>query len=210
MQKTRKAILNILRESGQATIDQLSAALELTPVTIRHHVEILRNEELIEEPMPIRRQTRGRPQHVYKLTAQAARHYPDSYLKFADITLLEIREQVGAETVDAIMRGVARRMVADLPAAPPDEMVSERLDRAVAFLNQKGYAARWELTPQGHVLHTANCPYQGLAQKNCCEPCVMDLALMTELLGVTPQRIDWIVSGGQMCSYRIPTSDTTD
>jgi len=207
MQKTRQAILDILHERGQATVEQLSQALDLTPVTIRHHIDILRNEDLIEAPKLQHRASVGRPQHIYKLTAKGNHHYLDNYSDFANVTLLEMREQAGPEAIEALMHGVAKRMVIDLPAPQPGESMPDRLDRAVAFLNQKGYAACWESTARGYVLHTANCPYSGLTERQCSDPCVMDLALMTELLGVAPQRIDWIASGGEACSYLVVGSN---
>jgi predicted ArsR family transcriptional regulator len=207
MQKTRQAILDILRERGQATVEQLSQALDLTPVTIRHHIDILRDEDLIEAPKLQHRQSVGRPQHIYKLTPKGNHRYLDNYADFTNVTLLEMREQAGPEAIEALMQGVAKRMAIDLPARQPGESIADRLDRAVTFLNQKGYAACWESTLKGYVLHTANCPYSGLTQRQCCDPCVMDLALMTELLGVAPQRIDWLASGGEACSYLIATPD---
>ena len=50
MQSTRERILNILKERGQATVDDLSQELGLTAVTVRHHLDILRGEGLIASP----------------------------------------------------------------------------------------------------------------------------------------------------------------
>ena len=48
MQATRQRILEILKERGAATVEQLATELELTPVTIRHHLDILRRAGLVE------------------------------------------------------------------------------------------------------------------------------------------------------------------
>ncbi|NTU63973.1 MAG: ArsR family transcriptional regulator, partial [Chloroflexi bacterium] len=63
MQATRQRILEILKERGAATVEELGSDLDLTPVTIRHHLDILRNEGLIQAPKVKRRDAPGRPQH---------------------------------------------------------------------------------------------------------------------------------------------------
>jgi len=76
MQATRQQILDHLKVHGPTTVDQLAAVLGLSPVTVRHHLDILRSEELIGEPVVRRRNTRGRPQHLFALTDKAASHFP--------------------------------------------------------------------------------------------------------------------------------------
>ena len=206
MQETRQAIMNILKERGQVTIEELRDELKLTPATVLHHLNILRGEGLVDMSGLKRHQTPGRPQHVYALTERASDYCPKNYVEFADLTLREIGDRAGLDELDSIMRGVARRMAADVPQPAPGEPMPQRLDRVVNLLNQKGYLARWELTDQGYLIHTANCPYQALAHWRS-EPCVMDVALMIELLGVTPQRIAWMASGDNTCTYLVPEPD---
>lgn len=203
MQETRQAILKILKEQGQATVDQLSSQLKLTPVTIRHHLDILRSEGLVDIPQVKHRQTPGRPQHVYILTERASEYFPKNYADFAHLTLLEVRDQIGHEQMESIARGVARRMAADAPQAMSDETMPQRLDRVVGFLNEKGYVARWEANDHGYLLHTSNCPYRGLVHSHA-EPCVMDMSLVAELIGATPQRLSWMAAGNEACTYFMP------
>ena len=63
MQKTRESIVQILKKRGQATVDELSRELGLTSVTVRHHIEILRQEGVVDSPEPLRRSGPGRPRH---------------------------------------------------------------------------------------------------------------------------------------------------
>jgi len=205
MQSTRQAILNILKEQGQATVDQLSIRLKLTPVTIRHHLDILRSEGLVQAPKVRRRQTPGRPQHVYSLTEQASSYFPKNYVSFADLTLTETRERVGAQEMEAIIHGVAKRMAAEGPQPLDGESMPSRLNRVIEFLNGKGYVARWEQNDQGYLVHTSNCPYQGITNHHNA-PCVMDMEMIAQLLGSTPQRLSWITSGDPTCTYLVRVS----
>ncbi len=116
MQVTRQRILEILKERGQATIDELGDALDLTPVTIRHHLDILRGEGLVEVPEVRRRTTPGRPQYVYILTETASDFFPKNYSNFANLMIEEIRERYEPAELDHILRGMAKRMTSDMPS----------------------------------------------------------------------------------------------
>ena len=91
MQSTRERILNILKERGQATVDELSQELSLTAVTVRHHLDILRGEGLIAPPLTRRRKTPGRPQYAYTLAEKASDFFPKRYDRLAQLILDEVR-----------------------------------------------------------------------------------------------------------------------
>ncbi|MBL8058990.1 MAG: ArsR family transcriptional regulator [Anaerolineales bacterium] len=200
MQSTRQAILEYLKKNGHATVDDLAGHLALTPVTVRHHLDILRSENLVGEPIIRHRTSRGRPQYVFTLTDQASAHFPKNYDDLATKLLDEVRAQGGEQLVNVIFAGVAARLSGEAPAPPPDEPLAARLDRAVGFLNSRGYVSHWELTEEGVLLHTCNCPYEALAQRHP-ELCHMDLVLVGNLLGCVPQRVSRLAQGEASCAY---------
>lgn len=200
MQDTRKAILDYLKERGEATVDELAAVLDLTSVTVRHHLDILRGEGLVGEPSIRHRNTPGRPQYSYGLTAKASEHFPKNYCDLASKLMEELKASAEPGRVNVIFEGVAQRLALNAPPPVPGEPMTARLDRTVACLNQQGYVARWEAAEGGYLLHTCNCPYEGLAGGNP-ELCQMDLSLVGNLLGAAPQRVSRVVEGAGTCSY---------
>ena len=75
------------------------------------------------------------------------------------------------------------------------------MEATASFLNDKGYAARWEKTPEGgYLLHTGNCPYQRVVQTHS-EVCTMDANLVAQLVGVAPQRMSRMAAGGKSCTF---------
>ena len=44
---SRQRILEHMKRAGEASVAELSRALRLTPVTIRHHLEALQGERLL-------------------------------------------------------------------------------------------------------------------------------------------------------------------
>jgi predicted ArsR family transcriptional regulator len=202
MQATRQRILEILKERNTATVEDLAKDLELTPVTIRHHLDILRSEGLVQAPQVKRRDTPGRPQHVYGLTDEAESYFPKNYAGFTNLMLREMREQVEPERMRLIVNGVANRLVAQAPAPALNETMPQRMDRVVKFLNAQGYEASWENAEGGCLLHARNCPYHDVARENV-EPCMMDASMISQLTGSAPQRLKWSFNGDNMCTYFI-------
>ena len=209
MHRTRTLILDYLKEHGEATVDDLAAVLGLTSVTVRHHLDILRTEELVAAPVIRHRSTPGRPQYSYTLTHKAAEHFPKNYCDLAAKLLDEVRAQTSPRLVNVIFEGVAQRLAAEAPELVPGEPLPDRLERAVEYLNTQGYVARWEQTEQGYWLHTCNCPYQAIAGPNP-ELCGMDLALVGNLLGATPQRLSRVVEGASTCGYLFAAGNKVD
>jgi predicted ArsR family transcriptional regulator len=206
MQSTRRYILDILRSRGQATVDDIVHELQqrrgtITPVTVRHHLMILQQEELITSPELRRRNSPGRPQHVYALTEKAKEHFPNNYQKLASGLLEAMRKQLPPEGVNVILEGVAEGLAneADIPNLP----LSERLELVVDYLTSQGYEASWEITDDGYVLHTSNCPYHHLADKDI-SLCEMDMRLVARLVGVVPRRMGHMANGDATCAYLIP------
>lgn len=201
MQATRQRILEILKEHGDATIEELGEALDLTAVTVRHHLDILRGKGLVEVPQVRRRTTPGRPQYVYILTEAASDLFPKNYGSFASLMITEVRDRYGPAELDSILQEMARRMEKDGDA--PLGTIEERLGYVVGFLNDRGYIAKWEKNANGYYLHTANCPYRDISLDHS-EVCMMDMTLISDFLGTVPERISWTAAGENNCTYHIP------
>ncbi len=203
MQATRERILYILKERRQATVDELSQELGLTAVTIRHHLEVLRTAGFVAEPVVRRRETPGRPQHVYVLTEKAGINFPRRYDHLATLILREVRAHLSSvEEMSEMMEHIGEHIAGQ--ATLPDEGDFEARLAAVAdFLDELGYMARWERRDdETYLLHIANCPYEKVATQDRAV-CTMDLSLLTSLLGASPRRISWAAQDDDLCTYAI-------
>lgn len=209
MQETRQHILEILRESGQATVDEIVAALrrrrgEITPVTVRHHLAILQEENLIVTPKTRHRDTPGRPQHVYALTNQARDHFPNNYQQLAMNLLNQIQSNFPTNDVNVIFEGVADNMARE--ARIPQGPIEHRIQEVVEYLSSNGYEATWQRTNDGILLNTHNCPYHEVAHKSD-SLCNMDMRLISQMLGVIPRLVSRVSDGSATCTYLIPNAD---
>jgi predicted ArsR family transcriptional regulator len=206
MQATRQRILELLQDARVLTVEELAEKLSLTPVTVRHHLDILKVEGLVEIPEVRRRDAPGRPQYTFQLTPAALAFFPKNYQSFTNLMLDEIRESVPPEQMDVILDGVAARMAAEAVIPGPEVPTAERMQAAATYLNSRGYVADWAQEPDGsYVLRTHNCPYHEVSRDHG-ELCSMDLKLVSHLLGAEPSRRDRLSQGGNCCSYVIRAS----
>jgi predicted ArsR family transcriptional regulator len=200
VQSTREHILTILKERGQATVEDLSGELGLTSVTVRHHLDILRGEGLVAPPIAHRRKTPGRPRYIYSLSEKASSFFPKRYGQLASLMLDEMRARLSQDELDQLFRRIGER-IAEQATLPRGADFESRLAAAVEFLDELGYMADWERQDgDEYAIHIANCPYEQVALRDR-ETCEMDLALMTQLLGTPPRRISSSVDGDPQCIY---------
>jgi predicted ArsR family transcriptional regulator len=178
----------------------------ITAVTVRHHLDVLRSEALVTEPKIRRRHTPGRPQFVYALTDKARDHFPNNYQALINAMFEQVKATLPTPQVNVIVEGMADQMVAsaNIPAVP----LEARLDYIVSYLNQHGYDASWERTPEGIVLHTRNCPYHHVVGDHA-ELCTMDMRLISGLTGVVPRALGRLTDNAESCAYLLPLANLT-
>lgn len=210
IQETRRYILEILRDNEECTVDEIVEALSIhlersiTTVTIRHHLERLRSEGLVNPPRVRRRNSPGRPQYAYSLTDKAMEYFPNNYAGLADGLLDQLKQHLPQEQVNVILEGMADSMAAaaNIPQGP----LPVRLDHIVAHMNDHGYAAEWEESADGYILTTTNCPYERVVSSHE-ELCQFDLRMVASMLGVVPRFVGRMRDGANACQYLIPYSE---
>ena len=207
MQTRRQEILTILKRQGEATVDELAARLDLTPVTVRHHLDILRADGLVEASSIRRRRGPGRPQYVYTLTDGASNHFPTDYDGLSNELLDEIKNRLGDATVKDIFDGIADKRLENAPRVSPALTLEDRMDRLVDYMVERGHIAQWEKNDNGFFIHASNCPYQNVATKHP-ELCAIDQYLWEQLSGFKVACRQRITDGAHSCIYQVIPTDT--
>lgn len=200
MQSTRQEILEILKEERQATVEDLAERLDLTPMTIRHHLNVLQAQNLVVASKVRRSQKVGRPRLVYTLTEAADDLFPQNYGKLASYLVSEVKATMGEENAKAILRGVADRVADDAPPAIPGQSFEERLEQVTDFLSDQGFLTRWEKTDDGYVITNINCPYRRVSRDHG-ELCIMDTEMIGQLMEVQTQRLSHGQGSDAPCKF---------
>ncbi len=229
VQTVRRRVLEILKRRRSATVGELARHLDMAPVSVRYHLDILQGDNLIQVSKVRREGNVGRPKQLYSLTKEANDFFPDNFAPLTAGLITQLKKALNPEQVEAAFCALAQEMSQSfLEDEELDEIDLEvRLDRVADFLNERGYLARWEQEPpregelsslytmqedalsadrKSYLLHTFNCPYAGVSGEHR-ELCQMDLSLMRELVGRSCCRLDSLAEDGHCCTYRFQVSD---
>lgn len=202
----RKHILEILKERDGATVAELAESLEMAPVSVRHHLDILQGDNLICVDRLERKGHVGRPQQVYGLTPEANEHFPDNFASLAAGLVRQLKQVLPPEQVSSTFQAMAHQFAEELSPQLVGLGTEDRLDRVINFLNERGYLARWEHNEEspdgGYLLHKCNCPYAGVSDEHS-ELCIMDQALIDSLMGEPCMRVQTMADDARCCTYRI-------
>jgi len=205
VQPVRRHIVEILKANGGATVAELAGQLGMAQVSVRHHLDILIGEDLVEAAGVRRRDGAGRPSQLYVLTPGATRLFPQRHVALASDVLAEMKVLLPDEEMQRLLRRLAEKTSRRAPATTAGQSMEERLDEVTEFLTVEGYVARWERNDDGYVVQACNCPHAGVADRHP-ELCSMDQAMFQILLPGAVRLESHVLDGSSHCTYVIPLS----
>jgi predicted ArsR family transcriptional regulator len=177
---TRGQVLGLLRR-GVATVEELSAELQLTDNAVRAHLTTLERDGLVAR----RGTQRGlRKPHVhYALTTEAEQLYPKAYSTLFNQLLAILKQRLEPEDLEAILGEVARSLAAG-NTARENETVESRAQRAVAALESVGGApALKNQDDKLLILSVTSCPFDVSVSLHP-EVCGLAEAFLSEVTGL--------------------------
>jgi predicted ArsR family transcriptional regulator len=200
MGRTQQDLLGaLLYQRGGMSIDDLASHLAVTRTAIRQHLAALERDGLI-----LRGETRPtgrRPEQLYQLSPRGRELFPRQYQLLADLLIGEVASLIGHDALVGLMRGLGRRLAAELERERVDET------RIAEHMNQAGYEAEVFFRSAGEpeiVAH--NCVFHHLAAAHP-EVCELDLALLGALGGGEVEHLECMVREGQVCRFRVNRPD---
>ena len=198
----RQQIIEYLKENEQATVDELAAFVNLTPMAVRYHLNVLQKDNLIAASTVRQLAGRGRPQQMYALTNAADELFPEDYYSLTGYLLDELQLQLGETGIEAIFNSIANRLAQEAPPLKANQTVEERLSQLKIFLEGKGFVVDWESARNTYRLHAYSCPYRQVAKEHGYV-CLLDQRIIGSMLNTNPIRVACLTSGDSHCIYEI-------
>ncbi len=195
---TRDIILESIKASRQAKVEELAEAANVSPVTVRHHLNSLQAEGLIESSS-VRRKV-GRPYYVYSLSTQGQEMFPKRYVRLTSRLLEELKSILPEEAVEQVFKGVVNNVVDDHRPFFEGLPLEQRLDYLVQLLEEEGFLARWEKTAEGYSLTEYSCPYYSIGQEHE-EICIFDKELIVNVIQAPIKQHSCMLSGADCCQF---------
>lgn len=199
---TRDVIFHTIKSSPQVTVEALAEAADVSPVTVRHHLNALQASGLIEVTS-VRRKV-GRPYFVYSLSEKGQELFPTRYLRLTSRLLDELKGRLPEDVINTIFQGVVEGVLDEHRGEYEHLDFEARLDYLVELLAEEGFLSSWERTEDGYTLIEYSCPYMSIGAKHE-EVCGFDKQLMHGVLQLPVQQNSCMLEGAARCQFTVDT-----
>lgn len=197
---TREIILHGIKQSPQSTVEDLAEVADISPVTVRHHLNALLAEGAIEATS-IRRKV-GRPYYVYSLSQHGQELFPKRYVRLTSRLLDELKDKLPQEAIGEIFEGVVETVLQEHRGEFEHLPLEDRLDYLTELLSEEGFLSTWERTPDGYRLVEYSCPYLSIGSTHT-EVCHFDRQLINGILQVNVLQESCMLHGANCCQFSI-------
>ncbi len=197
---TRDIILHTIKLSPQSTVEELAEAADISPVTVRHHLNALQADGVIEVST-IRRKV-GRPYYVYSLSELGQELFPMRYVSLINRLLEEMKGRLSQDVIDEIFNGVVDSVLEKHRGEFEHLPIEKRLDYLVRLLSEEGFLSTWERTSDGYRLMEYSCPYLSIGATHS-EVCTIDTQLMSSVLELHVEKESCMLHGDRCCQFTV-------
>ncbi len=203
---TRDVILHGIKSSPHSTVEELAEVADVSPVTVRHHLNALLAAGAIEAAS-VRRKV-GRPYYVYSLSAQGQELFPKRYVRLTNRLLDQMKDRLPQALIDEIFAGVVDNVLEEHRGEFEHLPLEGRLEYLVNLLAEEGFLSTWEKTDTGFRLVEYSCPYLSIGTAHA-EVCTFDKKLMDSVLQLPVQQESCMLHGADCCQFTVNTLPET-
>lgn len=199
-QTTREVIFHTIKASPQIAVDALAEAADVSPVTVRHHLNGLQADGLIESES-VRRKV-GRPYYVYSISERGQEMFPKRYVRLTSRLLSEMKDRLPDDVIAEVFQGVVDSVLEEHRGEFEHLDMEARLDYLVKILTEEGFLSKWERTENGYTVIEYSCPYLSVGNDHH-EICHFDQQLILGILDVPVQQRSCMLSGAACCEFTV-------
>lgn len=204
MNSTRDKILQSLLKKPRSTINDLAEVVGINPISVRHHLNNLQMEGLVESQEE--RHGVGRPRLVYLLTNEGRERFPTRYLQLTTRLISQMKETMPGPVVNKLFGKIAEDLVSEYANDIKGLSMEERLDFVKEMLAHEGFTVEWEKKGKQYEIHEISCPYYQIGMAHP-EVCTVDQTLISKMLAVPASKVQCILNGGAHCTYVVDTAN---
>jgi len=198
MKNTREKILHTLLKRPGSTINEMADVVGINPISVRHHLNSLQVNGLIEAQEE--RHGVGRPRLVYSLTEAGMEKFPTRYLRLTSRLLDQLKSSLPKPMVNKLFSEMAVSLAEEYAEQIQGLTMEDRLELIQHLLAEEGFTVEWEKSGTQYRIHEITCPYLQIGQEHP-EVCTVDQTLISRMLAVPAEKIQCILDGSTHCTY---------
>jgi len=195
---TRQRVLQTLLSRQRCTINELAEAVNINPISVRHHITRLEAEGLVNSEEE--RHGVGRPRRLYFLTEDGQERFPSRYLRFTIRLLEQLKDTMPEAMVSLLFRHMAEDVASEYEAKMSGLNMEERLNLVTQLLSNEGFTVEWEQKGNEYHIREISCPYYHIGQSHP-EVCSVDQTLISTMLSVPAEKVKCVLNGDTYCTY---------
>ena len=194
-----------LKTRGPQSVKILSKQLDMTTMGVRQHLAELESKGLVGQTQE-ERQTRGRPVHLWKLSAAGHGRFPDTHSQTTIEIIDVIRSTLGEQSLNQLIAQRSDKIEAQyreqLSTIAPELQL--QIEKLAQLRSDEGYMAEVRLLPDAFMLIENHCPIC-TAATSCQQFCETELDLFQRLFEdkAIVTRTDHLLAGARRCAYKI-------
>lgn len=186
MSQSDNSILELLRQHGTLTINEMIGLLGVTATAVRQKLDRLVASGLIQRHRQFagdgQHHVRGRPSFTYELTETGRRQIGNNLGDLAEVLWEEVCRIADPGVRATVLHGVTQRLAELYGDRISGNSLDERMGALAEIFAQRQIPVRVERQNGLPVLNVHGCPYPDLAQhdRTICE---METELFSKLVG---------------------------
>jgi predicted ArsR family transcriptional regulator len=200
MSSTREQILRTIKAQNQATVAGLAETLQISPVSVRHHLSSLQAEGLVRSSEV--RHGVGRPHLAYALTEAAQERFPARYMRLSGRLIDELKASLPPQALEDMFTRMAEGMVAEYSERLAGKSLEEKMNLLMELLGTEGFMARWNKTGETISLTEYSCPYLAIGHRHP-EVCAIDQTVIRQVLNASVEKTTCVLDGADRCVFVI-------
>ena len=200
---TRDRVLKTLLNRPRCTINDLAASVGINPISVRHHIDKLQADGLVDSEEELHGV--GRPRRVYFLTEAGVERFPTRYMRLTIRLLEQLKGTMPEAMVNQLFSQMADDLVEDYVSDTDTDglTMEQRLGLMQELLSKEGFNVEWERHGDQYHIREVNCPYLHISQ-NHPEVCSVDQKVISAMLDVPAEKIQCVLNGDAQCTYVVP------
>ncbi len=205
VKSTRQKVLQTLLKEHRCSIVELADAVEINPISVRHHIAKLQADGLVASDEE--RHGVGRPRQVFYLTELGLEEFPTRYLRLTIRLLEQLKRNLPPKMVDQLFSQMAADLVEEYAQLAKQQgmNIEQRLELVSELLKDEGFDLEWEKKGNQYFIREISCPYLHVGQ-NHPEICVIDQTLISTVLDLPTEKVKCILDGDNQCTFVVPDS----
>ncbi len=197
-------VFRALLGGGPQTVRDLVRECQVTATAVRHHLQKLMAQGLVER-RECHRGGRGRPSYVYYVPDSVRSELGNNFSDLAVAMWEELDQCQDRGFAMRVLRQVGDRLGRFYGALLGNGSLKDRVQRLAGLLRQRGVAAEAGEAGDAAVLRLLHCPYQRLAEGDR-KVCGIEHRMLTAALGGRVRLQKCRLDGHPCCEFRIAGS----